>query len=100
MPETKQTASEELAQQAAVTQYLVQLKVKAYELEDDTNPDSLTEIEAWVELGRYEVPSGSRRKAIELAMQDHHIDGGTFHTIPESSAATETCRAKMSISWE
>jgi len=102
--ELKDELRDEDQQTQAVTQYLVQVSTQLYDaIEVEVDGDTELEyvpITAWIELGRYEVPSGARRKAIELAMQEHKLDGGTFHTIPESSAATETCRAKMTISWE
>jgi hypothetical protein len=80
-------------QTAAVTQYLVQVK-------RDVNVDGEDLLEVWVELGRYEAPSGNRRKAIEQAMEEHNLDEGSFHTIPETSAGVETVRTKRTRVWE
>jgi hypothetical protein len=88
----KQTTSEKLAQQAAVTQYLVQVETVA--VIDGEERD------VWLELGTYEAPSGNRRSAIQQAMERHGLEEGSFHTIPESSAMVETCRVKKTISWE
>jgi hypothetical protein len=82
-------------QTTAVTQYLVQVRREVW-LDDDQKDT----VEAWVELGRYEAPSGNRRKAIEQAMEEHKIDEGSFHTIPETSTVVETCKTRRTRVWE
>ena len=81
-------------QTAAVTQYLVQVKREVEKVEGEDL------VEMWQELGRYEAPSGNRRKAIEQAMEEHNLDEGSFHTIPETSAGVETVRTKRTRVWE
>lgn len=93
-----------LQQTTAVTQYTVQVRAELTDQQGTLLPmvthgaEAITEV--WVELGQYEVPSGARRKAIELAMADHDLEEGSFHTIPESSAGIETCRMTKKFSWD
>lgn len=95
---TKAANEEETRQTTAVTNYLVQVKRTLYEYE--VADEAVTgEVEAWMDLGNYEAPSGNRRKAIEQAMVEHGIEEGSFHTIPETSQAIEKCRIERKLVW-